>query len=1083
MLKLIYGVPGSGKTYMCDSMILSRLKNGESVTLLVPEQEVMEAERRIADRAENEGVFCEKLTVVSFRRLANLAFRKYGGIEYKNLGDGGRLIVIWRIIEDFAPYFKTYKENRDRALCELMLSVCTELKRYRISPSELSNTSDKLQDTPLGNKLYDISLIYSAYLTQMKEEYSDSLDDVERLADILHEHDFLDNTELFADSFNGFTANELKVLEYAMTQCDLTVTLCRPEESGKIGFSTVEKTEKQLIDLAKKTKTKVKEPIVIPSNSPYISEKFRLIEEKLWELSYFSDKDTENSALSLIECRDRFSEAEYIANRICELVRNGARYRDIALISRNTEIYEGVFDVVFEKYGIPLFFSHRSKLISTPFYRSVSGALEIIASGFRNEDVISYIKCGCTGMSDAEINLIESYTAVWRISGSMWTNEYDWNMNPRGFSDSLSRDNAEILEKINDLRKKIRDPIIKLRDSLKGKCNVKDGAKAIYIFMNECGCRDKAKNSKKAEDVTVYNTLISLLDTLCEVGGDIPVNAKVMKELLFMASKNTDFGRIPQSFDCVVAGDASILRVSGRKHIFLTSCEDGIFPRAVADDSFFSDSDRALLMQNGIEISGNTNEKNDEEMFYFLRAALSASDTLTATCILSNGKPFRSNGFTRLQALFPKNKVLLYPDDFSAEARVQTLSSALDVVTPNEHDPLYSALRDIYKENGIELPIHRIPLAEQENRVSKENTELLFGHKLGMSQSRFEAYAKCPFSYFSKHILALNEQEHSSFKASEIGSYIHKILEKVISEIFPAGGKRKNLSDDELKALIDTETNAILANALGEEFVQTGRISALITRLTRTVTFLIKNLLAEFEHSRFTPRFFEMPIGGDGSDVAPLKVLTDDGTEVSLYGRIDRVDTYIKDGNAYLRVVDYKSGTTEHSLKNISLGLDMQMFLYLFALCRSDNLELRRAVGISDNASMFPAGVMYHHSNITPFSSSNPLDFDNSIKQAEASLKRSGVLLNDGDVLNAMEEGLEGNYIAFKKNKSGEIKLNKGDLVTLAEFGEIANEINTVMKNIGNNIKDGLADASPIEDEKLSPCKYCKLKPFCRKTD
>ncbi len=1080
MLKLIYGVQGSGKTYLCDTMILSRLRNGKKVTLLVPEQEVMEAERRIADRAEKEGVFCEQLTVVSFRRLANLAFRKYGGIEYKNLGDGGRLIVIWRIIEELAPALMAYKDNRDRALCELMLSICTELKRYRILPSALSNTAKKLENTPLGNRLFDISLIYTAYLAQMKDEYSDSVDDIERLADILITHDFLSDTVLFADSFNGFTANELRVLEYAMKKCDLTVTLCRPEENGRIGFSTVEKTEKQLISLAEKYKVKLDKPIIIPSSSPYISEKFRLIEEKLWELSYFSPENTENSDLSLVYCRDRFFEAEYIACRICELVRKGSRYRDIAVISRNTEQYESIYDVVFEKYGIPLFFSHRSKLTSTPFYRAISDALEVIASGFRNEDVISYIKCGCTGLSEAEVNLIESYTALWRINGSAWTNEYDWNMNPHGFSDKLSSDTAELLDKINLIRKKICEPIIKLRDSLKGDCSLKEGAKAIYVFINECGCYDKAKSSHKREDVTVYNTLMGLLDTLCEVGGDIPVNARVMRELMFMAAKNTDFGRIPQSFDCVIAGDASILRASGREHIFLSACEDGIFPHAVTNESFFSDSDRAILMENGIELSGNTKEKNDDEMFYFLRAALSASKTLTASCILSNGKPIPSNGFTRLCKLFPKNKILIYPDDFPNEERIQTLSTALDIVTPNEKDPLYLALRKIYKENGTELPLHRIPLSEQINRISKENTELLFGHRLNMSQSRFEDYAKCPFSYFSKHILSLTEQEHSSFRASEIGSYIHKILEKVISYLFPAGGERKKISDNELKELIEHETNTILSKALGENFLQTGRISALITRLTRTVTFLIKNLLAEFEHSRFAPRFFEMPVGGENSDIEPLKAVTDDGTEISLYGYIDRVDTFVRNGNAYLRVVDYKTGSTEHSLKNISLGLDMQMFLYLFALCRSNNSKLRRAIGIPDNGDLLPAGVMYHRSRINPVSSSRPIGYADALNMAEGELVRSGVLLKDNDVLNAMEEGLEGKFVAFKKNKDS-ISLRKGELKTLEEFGEIANEINSVMTEIGNGIKSGIADASPIEEEKLSPCEYCKLGPFCRK--
>ncbi len=1081
MLKLIYGVPGSGKTYITDTMILKRLRDGEKVTLLVPEQEVMEAERRIADRAEREGVFCEKLTVVSFRRLANLAFRTYGGIEYKTLGDGGRLIVIWRIVEELTPALRAYQKSRGRALCEMLLAVCNELKRNRITPISLSKAADEAGETPLGDKLNDIALIYSAYLAELSEDYSDTSDDVERLAEILAKNKFLTDTTLFLDSFNGFTANELRAIEYAMLSCDVYITLCRPETSGRIGFKTVEMTERQLISAATKHNITVDTPIRLSGDTNFISENLRLIEKKLWALGYSSPKGVKNDSLSLIKCRDRFFEAEYIAVQISKLVREGARYRDIAIIGRNTESYEGVLDVVLEKYGIPLFYSHRSKLTSSAFYRTVSGALSVIAGGFKTDDILSYIKCGCVGLSDAEINLIETYASRWGRSTISWTDEYRWSMNPDGFSDRDSDEIAVVLDKINELREQIRDPLIKLRDSLRGNCNVSSACKAIYTFMLECGCYERAKTGARAEDITVFNTMISLLETLNEVGGDIPVNAKFISELLYMAAKNTDYGRIPQSFDCVLAGDASILRASGRSHIFLTACENGIFPRSVADDSFFSDSDRDFLTEKGISLTSNTSARNDDEMFYFLRAALSASKTLTLTVTPNEGKYYPSPGFTRMQKLFPENKVFLYPDDFSAEDRIQTLSSAQDIVCPDENDPLYSALYRIYAENGIFIPPHRLPLFEKKNRVSSEITEMQFGKVLNMTQYRFEDYAKCPFSYYSKYILKLTEQKRDAFRASDIGTFIHRILEKVISYIFPPGKERIILSDDDLCELIKRETDKILSASLGESFVKNGRITALIKRLTSTVTFLIKNLLSEFEHSSFAPRFFEMPIGGENSSVKPLSVKTDDGSTIYVYGYVDRVDTFVKDGQAYIRVVDYKTGSSEHSLKRISLGLEMQMYLYLFALCKSDNKELRRAIGVSDDAPILPAGVMYHHSHLKTESCKSPITLDDALNKAEKKLVRTGVLLNNEAILRAMEDGLEGRFIpvTIKKDK---LSATKSELKTLDEFGYILEEITDVMKNIGNKIKSGCADASPLKSVNPSPCKYCKLKPFCRNT-
>ena len=357
MLKLIYGSFGSGKTYCSDTMILDALRNGREALLLVPEQEVMEAERRIADRADTEGVYCEKLTVVSFRRLANLAFRKYGGVTYKYLNDGGKLIVIWRILEELSPVLSAYRDCRDNALTRLMLSICDELKRYSVLPSAVSRLSDTLSPSLLKDKLSDIALIYTAYTAQLKEDFSDAADDVTRLAEILKTEDFLKGKLLFLDSFNGYTVPELKALEYALTQCDVTVTLGLPEERSLTCFKTLEDTEKSLLEIAQKHNVPIYNSARLRPLDKYIPEEFRLIAERLWDYSYVSDKDFSSDRVTFAHASDPFAEAEFIAIKICELVRGGARYRDIAIASRNTSVFDGVYDVVFKKYGIPFFFS------------------------------------------------------------------------------------------------------------------------------------------------------------------------------------------------------------------------------------------------------------------------------------------------------------------------------------------------------------------------------------------------------------------------------------------------------------------------------------------------------------------------------------------------------------------------------------------------------------------------------------------------------------------------------------------------------------------------------------------------------
>ena len=1078
MLRIIYGMPGAGKTYRLYGEILKALSEGKHVTLLVPEQEVMEAERRIADRADAEGIYCENLTVVSFRRLANLAFRKYGGIEYQYIDDGGKLLIIWRIVEELAPVLKAFGKSRDRALCEMLLSVCTELKRYRIAPSVLSSKSDVLPPSPLRDKLCDISLIYTAYYAVLKEEYSDPQDDVERLARILKEHSFLSDSLLYADSFNGFTASELKVLEYCLLSCDLTLTLCRPQENGRTGFMTVEKTERDIIGIAEKHGVKIEKITELYSKSSHIPEEFKLIEDKLWELSFKSEKNFFSDRVTLTSCRDRFSEAEYIACRICGLVRQGSRYRDIAIIGRGTEEYEGVLEVVFARYGIPLFSSTRSSLSSSALYRCFNGALEVIYGGFKREDILSYVKTGLCGLDISDIDILESYTTLWNISGSRWTDEYDWNMNPDGLNDAISESSFIKLKHINRLRRQICGPLIKLKDSLKNGVTLKEACASLYLLINESGAYDYIRTSSDSSDITVYNIFVSLLDTVVAVGYDIPVNAKVLSSLLQMAAKYTDFGKIPQSFDCVVSGDASILRANGRSHIFLIACESGNFPRAVTDDSVFSDTEKSLLYDNGIELSPNTAVKTDEEMFFFLRAACSASETITATYV-KNGKNPPSSGFTRLCALFPGNRISHYPDEFTLTDRIQTLDTALPITYSAYGTTLYAVMRELYEKHGKTLPSHRIPLSETEVKISESISKKLFGKHLNLTQYRLEDYAKCPFSYYCRYILRLNEKRHSAFRTADVGTYIHRILEKVISTIFPPGSDMLSPTEDELDKIIDRAVNEILNSALGESFVSSGRFGALLLRLRRTVKLIIKNLLSEFENSSFRPSFFELKIGSAESGVKPLQAVLPDGRTISVYGTIDRVDTYKENDDVYIRVVDYKTGSRKHSLKNIALGIDMQMLLYLFAFWRTDNPTLKKKLGISENGHILPAGVLYHTSRIETKTTERPVTSEEALTYAESKLIRSGILLKDENVLSAMENGLSGRFIPVTMKKD-QLKMTHGELKTLEEFGELLSEVSDVLVRIGSSILSGDASARPIKNPQLSPCGYCAMSVVCR---
>lgn len=1081
MLTLIYGPPGSGKTYYCDTLILKALSNGKQAVLLVPEQEAVDTENRIYDRAMSEGISLEKLTVVSFRRLANLAFRKHGGIAYSSIGNGGKLLLLWRIIEELHDALDIYKNNRDRSLIELMLGVCSEFKRYCVTPNDLSNALVKLKEGRFKSKLHEVTLIYSAYCARTAEKDTDSSDDINRLAEIYRTNPLDTDECFFVDSFNGFTTPELRVLKYLIKSCQVTVTVNKPSENGRIGFQTVEKTEKQLLEIA--DNAEIAPPIVLNNESGYAAPEFELIKNKLYDFSYSSDEEYSSDRITFAVCKDKFSEAEFIAARVMKLVREGARYRDIAIISRGIEKYEGVLDAVFEKHSIPLFLSSRFKLTSTPLYKTLNAALTVISDGFETDDIMTLMKCGLLDINPCEADAIEGYVTLWNINGRRWYDETEWFMNPSGFTDEKNEDTEEKLALINQTRKKIIDPLISLKENLKNSTGT-DAAKALYLYVKESGIYSYFSNSKDPQDVTVFNTFTELLDTLSKIVGDIPMNAHVLSSLLYLMAKNTDYGAIPSTLDRVTAGDASMVRCNGIKHVFLTDCENGSFPAAVTDDSFFSDSEKSVLEDYDISLSPDITEKNDLESFYFLRSASGATETLTATVCENGGKTYPSVGLQRLYALFPKNVKLTYPSDVLSADMITDAESAKELIASFVGTPLYDVAKKAMDELNIPYNVTDTPIAEPNVTVSDETTDLLFGQKIGMSSTKLEAYVKCPFGYYCSNVLNIRENKQNFFEASDKGIYIHRILEKAMTLLYDnkdaskkaeAEKKKETIADTMIENAVDTSLNEVLGGILGSSKSSAGkRFEAMILRLRTLILTLTHNVVSEFNNSDFVPKFFEFKINKNG--LPPLVIGKELGLNIQVNGTVDRVDTFKNGKDVYVRVVDYKTGSREHSIDNIKYGLDTQMLLYLFTLLNSTNEEFRKSLGLEEGGNVLPAGVLYQPAKFSPPRAVMPDGKPN--ETIKASLKRSGVLISDPMLLEAMDHGITGDFLPIKKTDDGFKTTVKLTLTDEHGLKDIENQVMDALIETGKKMKDGNACARPLAF--ADPCKYCIHYPICR---
>ena len=99
-----------------------------------------------------------------------------------------------------------------------------------------------------------------------------------------------------------------------------------------------------------------------------------------------------------------------------------------------------------------------------------------------------------------------------------------------------------------------------------------------------------------------------------------------------------------------------------------------------------------------------------------------------------------------------------------------------------------------------------------------------------------------------------------------------------------------------------------------------------------------------------------------------------DGTLLTLQGRIDRIEQAKADGKHYLRIIDFKTGTQGLNLADIYYGLKIQLLTYLQVALQY------YAQLVPSGETLLPAGVLYYFFRSGIISTEGPV----SAKEAEA---------------------------------------------------------------------------------------------------
>jgi len=1116
-LRFIYGRSGSGKSYYCLNNIKKRIENEctSPLILIVPEQFSFQAEKNLIKTIGEDGML--RAQVLSFKRMAHTVFNEVGGLTRENMNDAGRSMLIYKIMEKNKDKLKVFgKAAKRQGFVTTVSDIITEFKRYSVTAEVLKGTLDRIENQYLKNKIEDITLIFEQFEKRLHEKYIDSEDELIILAEKLEKSELFDDAEVWLDEFSSFTPQQYTVLEKILHKSKrVNITLCTDFLSGENNvdntdiFSPTKLTEKKLLEIIANNNIKYEKPVELNCNPCYRfknSDELQHLEKYLFSYPYKTYKG-DNSDIHIFKALNKYIEIEETARDIIRICRDkGFRFKDIAVVSGDLEGYENFVKAIFTEYNIPYFIDKKREIDNNPIVILIISAVEILARNWSYESVFRYLKTGLLDLENEEIDILENYILSNGIRGNRWTIEEPWNFRLiYGFEDGEMSDyEKELLKKINDIRERVRRPIINLAANIKGRKKGIQMCEGLYEFLCDLNISKKVQQwieefkeigeiDKGNEYSRVWDIVVELLDQMVEVIGDQTLSMDALANILSTGFKEYEVGVIPPTLDQVLVGSIKRIKSHDVSALYIIGVNDGIFPATIPPEGVLTDSDRESLKERGMEIAKDSKSRAFEEQFLVYTTLTLVSKYLRLSYPMGDeeGKTKRpSIIISRLKKIFPEleeesNLTGNYSDDENLEIVAgpsATFNKLISSIKKNPQGGYITELwLDVYRwyrehrewNKKLQTVMSGFNYTNEVEITDTKRVRKLYGKHMSISVSRLEKFAECPFAYFAQYGLKAKERKVYNLTPPDLGSFMHNMLQNFSIRL----GEEKLSWKDIDKTWCEKNVSNIIDEGLkkipGSVLNSSKRYGHVTNSLKRVLTRSVWLIAEHMKRGGFIPEGYELSFGNSG-DFPPIAIKLHSGEIVSLIGRVDRVDSMKEETTTYLRIIDYKSGTKEFKLSDVYYGFQMQLLIYLDAIL--SELEERM------NKSALPGGILYFKLDDPIVKGKGEMSESEIEERIIKSLKMNGLLLDDPDIIREMDNEIEkgSNIIPATIKKDGTLSKSQSSVATLEQFQLLRKYVRDTIANLCEEILEGNISLSPCKNKIKDSCKYCIYSAICQ---
>ncbi len=987
------------------------------------------------------------IEVLTLSRLASRV-----AVDIDVISKTSSCMILQKLLKDNKKDLKCFNKKQDIDLANTLFETISQFKSCRIAVEDIFvNNSNKL----LEDKLRDIALLYSKYQTYLKDKgLFDSLDRLDFVVEKIKENEEIVNSYVYICNFDSFTFQAMQLISGLIKnsrEFNIGLTFTDSLVNGHIYNEDLKNNILKLFEINNI------EPNIVICKENAVGQ-FKYIQDNLFAFNSYPLK-VKDSAIKLFECKNFEEEVVVCASFIKDLiVNNSIKFSDVVVAVPNLSKKAEIIEKIFNKYNFSFFIDTSFNFKDSVLIRFVDSLINMVNENFSRVSVISFLKNPLSNFIQEEIEDFEDYLIKYNIndgyiikSFNVENSKFYLNFNKvrnslfesvEGFLTSLQQ-----AKTFNDYVNTLEEVLIKFNVS-----------QALSNFANKFTLENNIKQAKLFEQY--YNDLLSIFDNVKNILGFEECDLKTFYSTFLSGVNVTKISTTPLSTNAIFVGDASVSFFDRTKIYFVLNADESNFPLTINDCGLVSDKE-ILQLSDSYKLEPTIASINFKERFKAFELLLKPTEKLFISYNYENKGTQKSKIISDISKLFvvENNKggfnnlpFYIYEDiDFyiannnyntAKDNLISDLRSFYDGQKEEISDSLYKSVNEKEKIN--------LNLFNYEN-IIKLNHNTFFSNNT-VSVSQIESFMTCPFLHFVRYGLKLKEKDEGELNSLNIGNILHEVARLFM--------QNNNLPIN--KDLLEKEVELVFEKVINKDVFESVKKNA-------SNKVLIKNLLLEAirfcsvlnyqaKYSSFKTLATEARFD-DKNLIKSFKIKINNKI-LKLVGQVDRIDKF----EDYFRIIDYKTGKCDTSLKELFFGKKVQLEAYIKVV--ENSLKLK------------PAGAYY-----LPVKSS----FADENISLEAKYQLNGRTLEIDKIINASDNRLENNEL---KSDIIEVKFNKNDneIRTLSRYSKVINvkdmcniseyAINLITKSCKDILTLNITP-SPLVIGSDDPCTNCKYFALC----